>query len=321
VYNLIKPICNNHIDEETKAKINNLVNGIRDRERALSQEVREWVSSTDGVFLSSDVYRGLQLSTRQEQKNLSIILKRLCKEELIERAGKRHGEWRKINQDYEPMDYMNAPDEEFNLQLPLNIHKLVKIYPGNIIVVAGASNVGKTCFMLETVRLNQRTHKVRYMNSEMGETELKSRLSNFEEVIKLNDWSFEAIERANNWWDIIRPDDINIIDFMEIYDNFYKIGEWLNNIHMKLKKGICIIAVQKQSSTKGKQVDFGRGGEFTLEKPRLYLSMDRGKIKVVKAKSFRGKNPNGLVREFKLVNGWVFIPKGDWSNGQELSEE
>jgi hypothetical protein len=125
---------------------------------------------------------------------------------------------------------------------------------------------------------------------------------------------FKAIERSSNFADVIDPDGFNVIDFMEIYDEFWKIGGWIRDIHVKLKKGIAIIALQKKTTTKKNPQDFGRGGELTLEKPRLYLAMDRGKIKIVKAKIWRNheRNPNGLIRDFKIVQGWKFLPQDEW---------
>jgi len=55
--------------------------------------------------------------------------------------------------------------------------------------------------------------------------------------------------------------------------------------------------------------ELGRGGAFSLEKARLYLSMDSGELKVVKAKNWAlpGENPNGRVFHFKLVDGCKFL--------------
>ena len=46
-----------------------------------------------------------------------------------------------------------------------------------------------------------------------------------------------------------------------------------------------------------------------MEKPRLYLSMDAGKLKVVKAKlhKIEGVNPNGWEFEFRLAAGCRFV--------------
>ena len=305
-----------HDEKWVNAKIQSALQRADRRERNVSQEVTDFVNSSNGVFYSSEVEIFLHYSSTTEKKNVSQVLRRLAREGTIEKAGSKNGCWRRIDKDVEYINWQDAEDAEYPLELPLNIHSLVKLYPGNIAILAGASNTGKTSFMLETIRLNQREHPVTYLNSEMAAPELKLRLKLFSDVISLDKWQFKAIERSSNFADVIDPDGFNIIDFMEIYDEFWKIGGWIRDIHIKLKKGIAIIAIQKKSSTKKDQQDFARGGELTLEKPRLYMAMDRGKIKIVKAKIWRNheQNPNGLIRDFKIISGWKFLPdpKGDW---------
>lgn len=322
IYQVLRLIMNSWGEDDIKwvsTKIESAIARSSRRERNLAQEVLEWVDSTNGNFYSTDIDKFLHCSTLQEKKNVSIILKRLSMQEppIIEKVPGKNGHWRKVENTLEIIDWQNAPDEEYPISLPLDLHDLCKIYPGNIIVLAGASNTGKTSFMLETIRLNQDKHKVVYFNSEMGATELRLRLSMFDQP--LSSWKFKAIERSSNFADVVEPDALNIIDFMEVYDDFWKIGGWIRDVHEKLKSGVAIIAIQKKSSTTQTKQRYGRGGELSLEKPRLYLAMDRGKIEIVKAKIWREheRNPNGLVRNFKLIGGWEFRPSNEWHRTEE----
>jgi len=300
-----------HDERWAQDKVKSAMERINRKERNLAEEVLEYVLSTTGYILSTEVEKCLHLSTRQETKNLSIILKRLSNQGVIEKHGQKNGCWRRVDKDIEIIDWKNADEKDYPIELPLGLSGLVKLYPGNIAVVAGASNTGKTALMLEIIRLNQKQHKIHYFNSEMGASELKIRLNQFpENLIKYNPWNFTAVGRSSNFADVIQPDAMNIIDFMEVYDEFYKIGGWIRDIHSKLKSGIAIIAIQKKASTKSFNQQFGRGGELTLEKPRLYLSMDRGRIEIVKAKIWKNHdvNPNGMVRKFNLIGGCEFKP-------------
>ena len=85
----------------------------------------------------------------------------------------------------------------------------------------------------------------------------------------------------------------------------------LKAIHDKLagSKDIAVVALQKAHGT-----DVGRGGDFGLEKPRLALAMESGRVKIVKAKFWKNslKNPNGLYKEYDLVNGCKIINETDW---------
>ena len=237
-------------------------------------------------------------SNNVEERAVRSALQRCHESGLIERT-RRYGVYRKIESEAIPMDFLNAPTEELDVSLPLGISELIKIYPKNILLVAGVFDAGKSCFMLNTVRMNMDKHDVHYFNSEMGASELKLRLSKFEDI-GLEEWRFSAFERSSNFADIIRPDDINIVDYLEVEDNFYLIAKELKAIHDKLEKGIALIALQKDP-----QKEYGRGGSFGLEKPRLYLTLDRGGVaKIVKAKNWRGtSNPNGKICNFKIING------------------
>jgi hypothetical protein len=326
IFQVLRPVMNSWGEDDEKwinAKIRSAIDRAKRKDRNLSQEILEFINSSSGVFFSLEVENFLHCSSLADKKNVSQIFRRFAKEGVIEKSGTKNGCWRKIETDIEYINWQDADDSEYPLELPLNIHELVKLYPGNIAILAGASNTGKTSFMLETIRLNQKKYPITYLNSEMAAPELRLRLKLFDDVCKLDAWKFKAIERSSNFADVIDPDGFNVIDFMEIYDEFWKIGGWIRDVHLKLKRGVAIIAIQKKTSTKKDTQDFARGGELTLEKPRLYLAMDRGKIKIVKAKIWRSheRNPNGLTRDFNIISGWKFKPKGDWQSDEDRKTE
>ncbi len=274
----------------------------------LAAEVREWVLSSNGVFLSSDFVReaGLSsMSSREFNKNLSKAFERLVKEEIIERVGARRGQFRRIEKESEIIDFANADTSiifDLRWPAPFRLERLVNLYPKNIVMVAGASNAGKTALLLNLVRENMLQHRIIYFSSEMGPEELRLRLEKF--GLAINSWRFEARERAANFADAITPDAVNIIDYFELTKDFYIIGGEIKKIFDRLTTGIAIIAIQKKEGQ-----DLGRGGGFSLEKARLYLSMESGELKVVKGKNWTqpGHNPNGKVFKFKLVDGCRFM--------------
>lgn len=295
---------------------------IRPSKRDLTREVREWVLTTLAnelstsanacQLLTTDIFRELGIKSREDQKKVSVILGRLVKEGLIERWGDRRGQYRIVNREADEIDFLSASGEEYPIVLPLGLHRLAKIMPKNIIIVAGESNAGKSAFLLNIVRDNMHKHPVHYFSSEMGSEEFRERLQLFGDP--LEDWKFRAVERAGNFADVIQPDALNIVDFLEVHDEFWKIGGMLKLIFDKLRTGIAIVALQKNRGA-----DLGKGGNASLEKARLYLTLSadppRGnRISIQKCKNFRDKtrNPNGLSMDFKLVSGANFMPIGDW---------
>ena len=55
-------------------RVQQLITGTLKDERSLAADIREWLEDCNGVFLSSDVVKSLQLSSRNDQKNVSKVL-------------------------------------------------------------------------------------------------------------------------------------------------------------------------------------------------------------------------------------------------------
>ena len=108
---------------------------------------------------------------------------------------------------------------------------------------------------------------------------------------------FELFERHDDWRTVIRPDNINIIDWINLPDAFYQIGSIIEGIQRKLRSGIAIVVTQKDFS---KQL--GLGGSFGMHLCSLYLAMDFERLTVMKAKAWVGHNPNKEVYGFKLFD-------------------
>ena len=136
----------------------------------------------------------------------------------------------------------------------------------------------------------------------MGDVELKERLEQFPGM-SIEEWNFRPFDRSTNFADVIAPDCLNIVDYLEITEDLYSINTHLTNIIRMLGNGLAIVAIQKKVGQK-----WGRGQEFSAEKSKLYLSMDEGKISIVKGKSWVNKkvDPNGLQTKFRIVRGCEF---------------
>ena len=277
------------------------------REVSVKESIEDWVSVTDGYFSVTDCFKALQGVTNSNQSTFRGTLRRLEKDGIIEKHGNKDGVYRRINNEIEPLDWQNADINPLNLIWPFGIHNLVHVFPGNIGVIAGYPNAGKTAFIHNFIRFNQNQHDIHLFSSEGGPEELKMRLSKFD--CPLSEWKFKAWERSGDFADIIKPDAVNIIDYLEIHDDFYKVGGMIKAISDKLKDGFALIAIQKNSGR-----DEGLGGARGLEKPRLYMAMDSGRLKIVKAKSWcdSHNNPNGQTIRFKILDGCKFVIESRW---------
>lgn len=302
-----------HDETWINAKIQSIFKRISNQERNIAEDVRRFLEVTNGHFQVTDVHTESQIVTKQDKHAVIVELNRLCKAGIIERYGERRGCYRKIENAVEAVDFLNAPTNEFPLRLPMGIDTFTMLYPGNIVVVAGSKSAGKTAFLLNIVKQNMHTHDIAYLNSEMGDTEFRKRLELFGDP--LESWQFKAFHRASGFSDLITPEKkIFIIDFLEVMTDFWKVAAYIQDVHKKLKDGIAIIALQKSQNK-----ETGRGGDFSKEKARLYLNLDylpeqkANVVKIVDAKAWRThQNPRGLCRRYKLSNGAVFMPVGDW---------
>jgi hypothetical protein len=307
-------------DAETKRwateKVRSAYNRLERREGNLSDEIREWISVTSGDISVTECDKELEIVTKRDKSNRRKILQRLVKEGLIKRIENRVGIFRVIENTCEEINFLTAPTEEINLSLPLGLSDHFKAYRKNIIVFTGDQDAGKTALLLNIIKDNMHKHEIHYFSSEMAETEMRTRLELFS-GLSLQDWNFKAHERSDNFADVIEPDAINIIDYLEIDDAFYQVSGKLRAIHDKLNNGIAIIALQKSPGQ-----EIGRGGSFSVEKPRLYVSISNDypghTAKIVKCKNWRtSENPNGLTRHFKLYQGHSIVETTNWERNEE----
>ena len=301
--------------EEIKLKLQSAIGRKTSREKNLTQELYEVIVTTFDnkvTTFSAICQQCQQISTREDRKKASVILGRFVNEGLIERVGDRSGYYRRVDKTVEPFDWVNATMDYLPIWLPLGVDEFCGLLPGNVCVLAGSKDAGKTAWLLNIVKENRSRYKFNYINSEMGPAEFRLRASNFTDIAPSQWTNLIVVPRADNFSDVIvgGEGNINIVDYIEISDNFFKVAEQIKKIHDKLKGALVFIAIQKN-----KGVDLGRGGSFSIEKARLYISLDQGVAKIISAKNFKIEspigNPAGYQCFYKLVQGAKIIKDRD----------
>jgi len=277
--------------------------------RILSRDVRDWVKRSAGEFSRLDIRNDMNLIATQDRHNLSMILLRLEKDGLIVKSGKREGHYRRVESDLLEMEWENADTTEVPVEWPLDIHKFYITYKKSINVIAGKKSEGKTLFCLDFAHRNVDKMKVHYLTNELGPQGVKVRTGRMKDI-PIEKWKkIHFYERTENYEDAIFPNDINIIDYLEVGMDFWQMGHIIRKIHKKLVDGIAVIAMQKKEGA-----TYGIGGEFTTHAAQLYLTLDVRTAKIIYAKNIRdGMNSyDGKVRRLKIVGGAEFVPDGDW---------
>jgi hypothetical protein len=312
--------------QESISSLTDISRSLTKTSRSLADRVKEWILVTSGNFLVTDVYRDLGIVTPGNKKAVLMALNRLEGVGEIIKCGDKRGCYKPVDIDLERIDFMGAEEEEYRIFWPaaVPVHEVVKLYPGNLVIIQGEPDSGKTAMMLNLIKDSMHLDHVKsinYFSSEMAKTELKIRLQFFEkEGIPMSFWEnskFTAWERSADFSEVIRPDGLNLIDYVELHEEHYLIGKILMHIWRKLKSGIAIVAVQKDPGKK-----YGKGGPAIFEKPRLILTLEPGKAIIMKGKNRRLPNvdPKSKIYHYRIIDGCRFLAKNKTTQSQGADE-
>ena len=267
----------------------------------------EWFRNATGRFTTEQFDNELGIKTPDEKANRRQIFHRAREQGLIRKDKSFNNVWYIVEEELEDLDPWNVGQlKPLPLKWAFGIEDFVDLYEGDLIIIAGSKDAGKTAFILDFLYRNKDNAECWYFSSELGNERLNIRLSKFE--CDINDWKVVKFRRRKaclHWAEIMRPNAYNFVDFLEIHEKFYEIAEPLADIHATLKKGIAMVALQKR-----KGADTAHGDSFTMEKASLYIALDNGKLKIISAKSWHKENVNpvGMTATFKLVKGCDFRP-------------
>jgi hypothetical protein len=308
-------------EKEIVTKCNSALERAARKERHLAKEVEDFVLLQNGYFSVTDCYHELQIVTKKDKTAARVALSRL-KDKTIEKYGAKDGVYKRIEHDIEfvKFDVDEKPEVEFPINLPLGLNDIIEISQANIILVAGEFNAGKTTFVLNVLKENKGKIPIRYIFSEGGKSELKKRFYTFGLPFSfwIQDEMTEYVKRSGDFHTVIRPDAINIIDYLEFKDSEYNRGaEYLTKIQDKLTTGIAIIAIQKKEG-----VRMPRSGDMIVEKPRLALSFSKllsgidnpqGICEILKGKAPKIGRIDGKKYHFEITDrGSRFRLLKDW---------
>ncbi len=285
------------------------------RTKVISHEIRDWVDSLSGTFTIQDLYKWMpELSqTSKDRHKISAYLSKLVNDKIIEKNG-RYGHFRKPETDIEKMDFAGSNEKGVDIWLPFNLGDYADLMPGGIMLIAGEQDTGKTTIALNIAWANRNMWDVHYFNSELGAGALKRKTLLFKNTEPFQ-WqekiSFYTLSHDFQDFIVPGPDKLNIIDFMEASgDDYPYVAGWIKQIHDKIvdNGAIVVICLQKPPGR-----DEAVGGRGTLDKPRIYLAVGRGTMKIVRAKDWvTDMNPRDLALNFKIVGGADLIPTSDW---------
>jgi hypothetical protein len=213
-----------------------------------------------------------------------------------------------VEMDAALIEHEHADDTPLEMILPFGLHKHMEWFPKGIGVIAGDTDSGKTTVLLNLAHDNQgRFPRVVYIATEMGPALLKRRLSKF---CAANNYFYPDAFRdvtflepkTTNYMDLIDPEAINIIDYYELSgEQFRDVAGYFRQIYERLTTGVCFVGLQKKFGA-----PLGRAAELAMEKPLLYLTLNRGgvaRIEKCKTEWTEDFQPYAIEFKYKVWGG------------------
>jgi hypothetical protein len=257
----------------------------------LSRRLFDYIEQSSGWFFTDDIYKSLTIIDIKDKDNIRVQLNKLANSNILKRDPHRTGHWRKLDNELVTHDILSAEEAVgMDIQYPFGLDNYFLTMPKSIVLLAGSTGAGKSAFAINFLMLNQWKHECHYFSSELTPGRLKRRLLKVPNFADLS-IGFQFHERYDNYADVIFPDAINVIDFLDVDNSApYLIGNEIKNIWMRLgPKGLAFILIQKKGSQKdwgGKihEIELGVGGETTIRRASIYLIMDKvpeNKLKII----------------------------------------
>jgi len=302
--------------EQAQSQIAEILEGAKfTGSKGLARRLREYAESREGEFDLPRLYKDLGIVSSNQQKAALMALKRMVDEGAM--AKPRPGVYRMVLDEAVPLKLSDAGPmgREIDLKYPFGLEKWFVTFPKTIVLVAGEPDAGKTMWMLNVAHDNFHLAPIHYWTSEMGLPELRRRVSQFDDFnfVGAAEWDKHVhfAERGGDFADVVKlfPNDVHIIDNLEMDDEFYRVGSHVDAIWKALKGGVALIALHKDPAKA-----YGLGGMGSAKRPRMYLTLEPKKdlsgniMRVRKFKNWRGDiNLKNRVFGFKLVRGCKII--------------
>lgn len=279
-----------------------------EKEKPTQATIEEWVKSTTGQFSLQGMFHELYIISPEQKAYCRVIMHRLKEAGIVVALGKRDGLYRLVDQEAPEENWQMVDKRVVELRFPFELEKYIRILPKSLIIVAGSPGSGKTCLLYNILCMNMYEFGIHLFNSEMGLMQIQERLLAIDPYIP-NPAPFHLRHREDNFADVIEPDAINLIDYLDLDSEIYMIGAEMKRILQKLNDGVAIVAIQKPI---GRELGYGAG--YSLKSAALYLSMDWGKLKIVKARERADSKVDPLNK------AWSFTIDSEGANFENIRD-
>lgn len=277
-------------------------------------QVEWWLENEEDEFYLDKLRTKHQIDP--ESDNFYKAISRLCDEKKLRRLGR--GLYRKIKP-VKPIQWRDADESKYydfkwfkshSDYSTFGFEDTINISANDLVVIAGVSNYGKSTLALNLLGENVDTNPCILMGNEyttlanMPSPKFKRRMMRMNWV----DWGtpdgkdkFLLLPIRKNYEDYIEGGNLTIIDWINLTDNFYRIGKIFEDIKTATGNGVAVAVIQKEEGA-----DLGRGRGFTRDMADVYFSIDpygKGESRLTVGKVKDPKRPiEGRIWAFKIVD-------------------
>jgi hypothetical protein len=301
-----------------RTKLNSALDRLSKTEVDISADVRAWIINQIHPFRIESCFRELNLKSSKQMADCRSIAGDMMTQGIIEKGSV--GFFRLVDRSLKHIK--SKKNDPIEISWPLGLGNIIQVHPHDVVVIAGVTGQGKTAFALNVADRNMKKYFINYIASELREDDIYYKTSyHLKELeVEINkDPSdptkrVQVVERANDPWDIIIPDALNIIDYIERHDQYWKIAEDIKKCFDKLTTGLCLICLQKN-----KNAEFAMGGGGTMQKASLVINLESFQATIKKARWWKDStfNPIEKIIDYEIEHGINMRNTAPWrSSGQ-----
>ena len=296
----------------------------------LADKIREYLATCEGRNVNlKDIRTFLKIEpgSKDDQNLRTWMCTTGIKKRIVSPSGRSDGIYKVIRK-VEPVEWWRGETQEpLNFQFPkdyklrtkFGLEDYIEVFEGDLILVTGASNYGKTALVINILAENLNSFECVLMGSEYTAADgkispkFKRRLENMSWANWMNGGSprFTLLPVSEDFPDYIKPDCLNVIDWITLPGEYYLIDHVLKTSKDRIGKGVLVAVLQKH-----KGAEYGEGGERTERYADVYLKIDpfgesESLLTIGKVKSPKGKIFN---------RGWVFSVVDSGANIYNIRE-
>ena len=294
-----------------------------------TDEIRNFLKPLEGQKVTLDEVRR-EFNILQGSKSYNIvrvIMNRLVDQKILKATGVR-GEFR-VLKEIKTVDWWDGSDPEpITFRFPrsytdgtkFDIENCVEIFEGDMILLDGVTNAGKTAIAISIMGENLDLFGgCLLMGSEHTKTDgnvdpkFKRRLNRMEWANWINDGhpKFDLLPVGSDYEDYVRMDALNIIDWISLPGDFWLIDTILKKIKDNVGKGVVVPVLQKNSLA-----DYAEGGERAERYADLRLTINPYGDYESRLTISRVKAPKGRAKG----RTWAFMVVDNGANLKSIRE-